>query len=96
MRFYADPETTFSPTMQARLRHHFQQFQLATLYGMQAAQELAGMRLRLSNLRQAGGSAAVTADLLSSAQGWAAHSLNCWQHAMFEALATDPMYVVNV
>jgi len=95
VRFYADPDSTFDPTMQARIRHHFKQFQLATLYGLQAAQELAGMQLRISKLRQAGGPSAVADDLRGSAESWAAHSLNCWQNAMFEALAGDPAYLAN-
>jgi 5-methylcytosine-specific restriction endonuclease McrA len=95
VRFFADPDSTFDPTMQARIRHHFEQFQLAALYGLQAAQELTGMQLQISRLRQAGGPSAVADDLRSRAESWAAHSLNCWQNAMFEALAVDSAYLAN-
>ncbi|MDG4760479.1 HNH endonuclease signature motif containing protein [Micromonospora sp. WMMD710] len=95
VRFYADPVATFGPTMQARIRHHFKQFKLEILYGLQAAQELAGIHSQISKLRQAAGPDAVAEELRSRAESWAEHSLNCWQHAMYEALAADQAYLAN-
>ncbi|WP_124771774.1 HNH endonuclease [Micromonospora inaquosa] len=87
--FFAEPDSTFTATMQGRIRHQFTQFRLATLYGTQASRQVAGERLRLNQLRQEGGPAAVREHLRATAHSWAATSLNCWQHAMYEALATD-------
>jgi hypothetical protein len=95
VRFYADPAPTFDSTMQARIRHHFEQFQLETLYGLQAAQELTGIQLQISKLRQEAGPEAVAEELRSRAESWAEHSLNCWQNAMYEALAADQAYLAN-
>ncbi|MEU7676193.1 HNH endonuclease [Micromonospora taraxaci] len=91
--FFADPGPIFSETMRARISHQFNQFRLAALYGTQAARQMAGERRLLANLRQEGGPPAVVKHLRDVAGSWAASSLNCWQHAMYEALAADPGYV---
>jgi hypothetical protein len=97
VRFYADPVAAFGPTMQARIRYHCEQFQLATLYGVLAAQELAGIRSQICKLREAAGPEAVADELHGRAESWAAYSLNCWQSAMYEALAAQgPGKVVKV
>jgi hypothetical protein len=79
--------------MQTRIRHQFTQLRLAALYGMQASRQTAGEQIRLSQLRQQGGPAAVSEHLRETAGSWAATSVNCWQHAMYEALAADPGYL---
>jgi 5-methylcytosine-specific restriction endonuclease McrA len=91
--FFAEPDSTFTVTMQARIRHQFTQFRLATLYGTQASRQITGERLRLNQLRQEGGPTAVSEHLRETAASWAATSVNCWQHAMYEAMATDPGYL---
>ncbi|XVV12613.1 HNH endonuclease [Actinoplanes sp. CA-131856] len=95
VRFYADPVAAFDPTMQARIRYHFEQFQLATLYGVLAAQELAGIRSQISRLRKAAGPEAVADELRGRAESRAEYSLNCWQSALYEALAADPVYLAD-
>jgi hypothetical protein len=91
--FFAEPASTFTATMQTRIRHQFKQFRLAALYSMQASRQIAGERVRLNQLRQQGGAAALSEHLRETAGSWAATSVNCWQHAMYEALATDPGYL---
>lgn len=93
--FYAEPASTFTPTMQARIRHQFTQFRLAELYGLQASRQMTGEQLHLRRLRQQGGPATVGEHLREIAASWAATSVNCWQHAMYEALAADPDYLSN-
>lgn len=90
--FYANPDPTFTATMRARISHQFTQFRLAALYGTQAARQMAGERCHLANLRQEDGPSAVAKHLRDVAASWAEASLNCWQHAMYEALAADPGY----
>lgn len=91
--FYAEPSDELAPLMQARIRHHFAEFRLAALYGPQAAREMAGIEVTISGLRHRAGPAAVGDQLRDRAAGWAAYSLNCWQHALYEALAADHGYV---
>ncbi|TWG21414.1 hypothetical protein FHX34_103952 [Actinoplanes teichomyceticus] len=86
--FSADPDPTFSETMQTRIRHQFTQFRLASLYGQQAASQIAGERHRIDQLRQQAGPTVLSAHLRDAADSWAKQSVNCWQRAMYEALAT--------
>ncbi|PYC67316.1 hypothetical protein C7C45_22935 [Micromonospora arborensis] len=91
--FFAEPDSAFTTTMQARIQHQFTHLRLAALYGTQASRQIAGERLLLNQLRQEGGPAAVSEHLRATAASWAATSVNCWQHAMYEALANDLGYV---
>lgn len=93
--FYANPDRTFTAIMQARISHQFTQFRLAALYGTQAARQMAGERHHLANLRQENGPSAVRKHLRDLAASCAKTSLNCWQHAMYDALAADPEYAIH-
>ncbi|MFF5230233.1 HNH endonuclease [Dactylosporangium sp. NPDC000521] len=93
--FFAEPDPTFSATMQARIRHQFTQFHLATLYGTQASRQVNGEREWLIKLRQHGGPDALREHLRDAASSWAATSVNCWQRAMYEALADNPGYLAD-
>jgi 5-methylcytosine-specific restriction endonuclease McrA len=46
--FFAEPASTFSTTMQTRIRHQFTQLRLAALYGMQASRQTAGEQILLA------------------------------------------------
>ncbi|WP_203794839.1 HNH endonuclease [Actinoplanes derwentensis] len=94
--FAAEPDAAFTTTTQARIRHQFVQFRLAALYGPQAVQQISGERLMLDRLRQHSGLAAVGEYLREAAASWAAaRSVNCWQHALYEALAADPGFLTG-
>ncbi|MEV6929697.1 HNH endonuclease signature motif containing protein [Dactylosporangium sp. NPDC051485] len=85
--FHADPDPAFAPAMRERIRHQFTEYRLAALYGMQAAREMAGRRAQLAGLQRAAGPAGLARHLRETAESWSKESLNCWQHALYDALA---------
>jgi hypothetical protein len=76
----------------ARVIHHFELFQLAPLYGVQAARELAGMKASMIRVYRTGGGSAVSDHLQDSADSYSEYQLNGWKAAMFRCLARSPEY----
>jgi hypothetical protein len=92
--FVVNPPATWTPLTVARVRNHFVSFGLPRLFAKNAANELTGIRLVLTNLFNAGGLNAVQAELQSRADGWRqsgiqAGRLNSWHLAMYQAAAAD-------
>lgn len=78
--------------MAKRAESHFIAFQLEARYASQAATELVGIRHRMMDLLKKGGSIAVKTELQFTAASWAKDKKNCWQAALYTALAGDDWY----
>ncbi|WP_305786492.1 HNH endonuclease [Symbioplanes lichenis] len=91
--FSAEPPLEVGEVMRARIRAHFAAFGLAGLYAMQASRMLAGQQRALAGLFELAGSAAVVAHLREQADSWWGRFRNCWQFAMYQALAGDEWFV---
>lgn len=86
-------DTTLLPAnMAKRVEAHFYAFHLAERFASQAATDLVGIQDGIVKLLKASGSDAVRDDLLSRAKSWAKHKKNCWQAALYAALAADDWY----
>jgi len=93
LEFHIEPPQGADLLLSARVRRHFQVFDLADLYRIQAAVELNGCRSELMIVSDAGGASAVHdhLDLLASGRQ-RGHGPNSWQAAAYRALAASDWY----
>ena len=82
----------WSDQLNRRIRHHFEQLGLATLYSLQAAREIAGQRVNMARIYSARGSGGVQEELRHQERSWEALCLNSWQAATFRALSRSEWY----
>lgn len=75
-----------------RMQHHFNTFELGSLYAAHAAVELNNMRFGLTQLFSAGGALAVKQHLEFNASSCRHAQLNSWQTALYSALAADTWF----
>lgn len=87
VRFFVDPPPSWTVTLAARVRAHFNKFRLADLYAAQAAQEITEIRHYLRALLAQQGPVAVSRHLTEQAASRAAAHVNSWQAATYAALA---------
>ena len=93
LRFYVRPPDTWDELKIGRVRYHFRLFNLAALYASHAAEELVGIRYRLTTLLDCGGGAgAVREHLQEEAESRGAIKANSWQAAVYKALANCDWY----
>ncbi|RBM22972.1 hypothetical protein DEH69_03710 [Streptomyces sp. PT12] len=69
--------------------HHFRTFDLASLYGSQAAQEMSALRHYLKDKD----GKAVAAHLKGMADSWFQVDRNQWRAAMYQDLANSSWYI---
>lgn len=94
-RLYADPAAVSTPYLRARSAEHLTALNLKMYFKLKAAQELAGLDETLPDLLVRRGTSAVVEDLRTQAQQRAASRTNCWERALFEALAEDDWYLTT-
>lgn len=91
--FDVTPPASWNGTVMAdRVRHHMKTFKLATLFTVNAADELVDIRQRLVNLKASGGVEAVRLHLTAEAQSRRHARLNSWQTAMYQAAAANQWF----
>jgi hypothetical protein len=90
--FYADPSPHWTAGLSNRVRHHFELFGLANLYGSQAAAELAEIAYQLRQIHEDGGDQAVKAHLDLTALSRSRVNRNHWRSATYRALADSHWY----
>jgi hypothetical protein len=83
---------TWSALSRDRAEHHFQAFELASLYASYSAEELLDIRQLLLDLGRSGGPDEVRRHLGGEAVSRRAADLNSWRAAMYEALITDAWF----
>lgn len=92
VRFYVDPPASWRPELTERVQYHFEAFNLAFLYEVQAADELTGIELSLEEAYQAGGAPDVRDLLESMARSRRRLHNNTWMVALYEGLASNSWY----
>lgn len=85
--FFVAPPQSWSATLQARVRRHFDIFRLATLYASQAAQELNSIQYYLEQLCRQAGPEQVMEYLADQYESRRRAQLNSWQAATYKALS---------
>lgn len=92
MRFYVQPPGVWDPVLAERLRRHFDELCLATLYGSEAAEELVNIRSQLVGLHGAGGGNLVQTELEHRAASCEAARRNGWRTACYRAWADSDWF----
>lgn len=92
-RLYADPAAITTPYLRARSAEHLTALNLKKHFKLKAAQELAGLDETLPRTLERRGTDAVVDDLRTQAEQRAASRTNCWERALFEALAENDWYL---
>jgi hypothetical protein len=90
--FHATPPLSWAATERMRAISHFKAHNLDERFGVEAATELAVLQDVLGDYRTTGDFASLTAFLRRWAQGYAKQAINCWQSALYDALANDAWY----
>lgn len=94
-RLYADPAAVSKPYLRARSAEHLTALNLKKYFKLKAAQELAGLDETLPDILARRGPSAVVEDLRIQARQRAVGRTNCWERALFEALAEDDWYLTT-
>lgn len=94
-RLFADPAAVSTPYLRARSAEHLTALNLKMHFKLKAAQELAGLDETLPDTLLRRGRSAVVDDLQTQARQRAAGRTNCWERALFEALAENDWYLTT-
>jgi hypothetical protein len=90
-QFYVD-SSRLPLSVAKRAESHFKAFRLGSRYSSQAVTELVGIRYEMTRLLKNSGANEVKAELQSRASSWAKDKRNCWQTALYAALAASDWY----
>jgi hypothetical protein len=90
--FHICPPVSWAAVKAKRLERHFRTFQLARLYGSNAADEIVALTYILQLISDKRGKDAVVDELNTRARSYEQVSLNSWQAAMYRALARCDWY----
>lgn len=90
--FYVEPPDDAAHLQTERVKHHFQLYDLNTLYRSEAATEISDIAYQMKMLLEKAGPLAVRQDLLERAESCFNNRKNSWKTAMYQALATDDWY----
>ena len=93
-RFYADCDAIPGP-LKPIVSWHFEKLNLAQLYSAQAANQLSVCRQFIEMTLAADGSEAVASEMSRLANSAAAHDINCWQRAFYEACASSDWFTLG-
>lgn len=92
-RLYADTAAIPTPYLRARAAEHLSALKLKTYFKAKSAQAIAGLDDILPQIRARDGVSAVVEALRTRATERAVGRENCWERALFEALAEDTWYL---
>jgi hypothetical protein len=84
--------TNWNKVTEARLRLHFDKFELGKLYASNAMREVVGICDLLNRLADHAGSDGVQQELQTRACSWRKAARNSWQKAMYSALAASDWF----
>ena len=87
LRYHVQFKEALDVKTAARIRYHFDKFELAALYAAHAAEELVNINYGLARLFAHGGIEAVRSSLEERAASYMAANISSWQTAMYQALA---------
>ena len=86
VRYFVDPPEHWDCISKKRVKSHFEAFKLASRYGIEAANELAGRKQFFDFFRSEYGSKASVELLIKEAESHAENHVNSWQTALYQAL----------
>jgi len=92
LEFFPDPPPSWGATLVARVAHHFELFDLAKLYAVQANRTISGIRQQLARLREAGNRETVRSYLREEADTRLAERPNGWEGVTYRTLAADDSF----
>lgn len=92
VQFFVETPNTWDAVLRQRVQTHFDDFELASLYGTQAAVELTNIAGGLIHLKETCGGDAVRQHLLLQLASRRRAHLNSWQTALYEALANSAWF----
>lgn len=90
--FYVRPPDSWDSVSKGRVHSHFALYKLDSRYSLEAANELASLRLILSTLYETSGVAGVKFILKTNADAYEKQNINSWQTALYQALAASDWY----
>lgn len=90
--FRLEPASTWSTDLVSRATAHFELLRLGERFAHEAAAPIAGIRHRLRGLHATLGVDGVRHHLELEAASWSAKDQNCWQAALYTALASSNWY----
>jgi len=82
----------FDPVLTKRLEWQFRKLDIGKLYAAQAGSMLSGIASKLTSAWARGGSDEIKLLLEDDAKSWGKHHSNCWQAAMYRALASSEWF----
>ncbi len=92
IRFFVSAPDDWDEISRARVRHHFNDFKLASRYSIEASNQLACLRDSLAIYYQTLGDVWVRKNLEIEAETHAKQHVNSWQTAMYQALSGSGWY----
>lgn len=92
LEFFVDPPTKWPQLLSERAKFHFKSFSLNSLYAIEAANELGNIQEQLVEYYNRDGLSGVQNYLADCAKSRSKASLNSWQTAMYNALASDSWF----
>ena len=91
-KYYIQTPARWNPVLTERLRRHFDELDLAILYGAEAAEELVNIRSQLVQLYDLGGRDLVQSELGDRAASCEAARRNGWRTACYRAWADSDWF----
>lgn len=89
LRFFVSAPSHWNIDLINKVTKHFTVFKLAKIFSIYAAQELSNKRYTFKQLFEAGQSEALLSHLLTETESRRMISVNSWQTALYESLASD-------
>ena len=90
--YYVAAPAHWSSSLATRVVRHFEEFDLAKRYSVEACNEIAGQAPSLKRLALDGGMLQIRPHLQAIAYGYLQHEKNSWKSALFQAMATNDWY----
>lgn len=92
-RFYVDQSAISDPVLRTRASSHLNALRLKKYFKVKAGQELNNLERKLPAVLIKRGRSAVVDHLLDQADFRAGERVNCWERAVYEALAVSAWYL---
>lgn len=92
-RFYVDQGAISDPALRTRASSHLNALRLKTYFKVKAGQEINNLERKLPAVLNKRGRSAVVEHLLEQADFRAGERVNCWERAVYEALAESTWYL---
>lgn len=92
IEYKINPSFHWNAQLASRLQYHFDTYQLASLYGSHAAEEILNIKKGFKLVYQSGGPKEVQAELIKAYSTREAVNKNSWQTVLYRTLAASTWY----